>query len=653
MAEHTASRPRQRRAQRRPIEERVSAPDLGDEFDHFVQCDGCGQNVDRRDLAQLLHHEQPAHDPVPLGLRFIPPMLPTLVEQPPEGEDWQHEIKYDGYRTQLLIEGADVRAFTRNGHDWTGRYPGIVRAAGEIRCSSAVVDGEVIVQDQQGRSNFHAIKDALVRRPEDFVFMAIDLLDLNGRDLRREPLSERRLALQELVGSAGPDGVIRFSDHVVAGGRALLEAADRMGLEGIVSKRMSSRYRSGASKSWLKIKCFGEDEFIVIGTSRGDRAPVALLARETLSGLRYAGAAMVTLPDAERETFWRTNEMLKVPEPAIPMPAKKETSWLRPEIKVRAQFLRGEEMLRHATIKSLTSTGRVAKRPRPVQQSPAPEPSYHKPHIPFEQLLDYYRQLGPVMLQWAAGRPLNLFRCPGADCFFQRNRNHPPGPDGTFPAEIHQLPIEQKNGRTEDYLWVDDLPGVLACVAAKTVEFHGWGSRVEDVERPDRLVIDLDPDEGIGFSAVRDAALDLRRHLLAIGLTSFPLLTGGKGIHVVVPLIPSADWTQVRGFAKQFCTVLADAQPDRFTVSLPKAQRKGRIFLDFLRNQRTATAILPYSARARPGLPVAAPLAWSEVPKIKSASCFSIDDAAELAKRAGDRRLRGWGRADQALPRLI
>ncbi|MDP8914644.1 MAG: DNA ligase D [Pseudomonadota bacterium] len=579
-------------------------------------------------------------------------MMPALVDQPPEGKDWQHEIKYDGYRTQLVIEGADVRAFTRNGYDWTGKYSGIVRAAGEIRCSSAVLDGEVIVQDHEGRSNFHAIKDALARRSEDFVFMAFDLLHLNGRDLRREPLRERRLALQELVGSSDARSVIRFSDHVVGTGRALLEAADKMGLEGIVSKKMSSRYRSGPSKSWLKIKCFGEDEFTVIGTSRGDRAPVALLARETPSGLEYAGAAMVTLPDTERETFWRTNERLKVPEPAIPMPHKAETSWLRPEMKVRAQFLRGEAMLRHATVKSLTSTGPVAKRPRTLRQAPTPEPSYPKPHIASEQLLEYYRQLGPLMLQWAASRPLNLFRCPGSDCFFQRNGNHPPTPEGTFATEIHQLPIEQKNGRTEDYLWIDDLPGVLACVAAKTVEFHGWGSRVEDVERPDRLVIDLDPDEGVGFAAVKEAALDLRRHLLAVGLESFPLLTGGKGIHVVVPLTPSTDWAEVRGFAKRFCTVLAEAQPDRFTVSLPKAQRKGRIFLDFLRNQRTATAIMPYSARARHGLPVAAPLAWSEVPRIKSASCFSINDASELIERAGGRRLRGWGRTHQTLPRL-
>jgi bifunctional non-homologous end joining protein LigD len=212
--------------------------------------------------------------------------------------------------------------------------------------------------------------------------------------------------------------------------------------------------------------------------------------------------------------------------------------------------------------------------------------------------------------------------------------------------------ILQKNGRTEDYLFVTDVEGILACTEADAVEFHGWGSRVGSVETPDRLVIDLDPGQGVGFDQVRDAAFRLRRSFLAIGLQSFALLTGGKGIHVVVPIHPDGEWAEVRAFAKAFCTTLAEADSHRFTVALPKAQRRGRIFLDYLRNQRTATAVLPYSARARDGSPVAVPIAWEELEEIERADAFSIADAERLLKRANQKRLKDWGVSDQSLPRL-
>jgi DNA ligase D-like protein (predicted ligase) len=280
-------------------------------------------------------------------------MMPALIAEPPEGDEWQHEIKYDGYRTQLVIDGGRARAFTRNGYDWTAKYPGIVRSAGDLFCASAIIDGEVIIQDEQGRSDFGSFKGAMEQRPEELVFMAFDLLHLNGRDLRPSPLLERRNFLRELLGENDPGCCIHFSDHVIGTGADLFAAADRMGLEGIVSKRIASRYRSGPSKSWLKVKCFGEGEFVVIGTARGDRAPTALLARETPEGLEYAGSAMVTLPERERDAFWTLNEQLKVDRPALPMEPRKETSWLRPEMRVRARFLKGEEMLRHATVKAL------------------------------------------------------------------------------------------------------------------------------------------------------------------------------------------------------------------------------------------------------------------------------------------------------------
>jgi bifunctional non-homologous end joining protein LigD len=295
----------------------------------------------------------------------------------------------------------------------------------------------------------------------------------------------------------------------------------------------------------------------------------------------------------------------------------------------------------------------TAPGPKPIPgTSKAGEPAYRKPKLPAKaELLRYYAAMAPWLLRHGARRPLNLFRCTAGHCFFQRNKAHPESGD-TFGAPVRFVAVAQKNGRTEDYLWVEDAAGMLACVVAGGVEFHGWGSRVEDVERPDRLVVDLDPGEGLGFEAVREAAAMVRGLLAEIGLRSSPLLSGGKGVHVVVPIAPEAEWEAVREFAQSVCAVLARAEPERFTIALPKAERRGRIFLDYLRNQRTATAILPWSLRARVGAPVAAPVTWEELAKLPGAAVFTIADLPLLLKRARSRALKGWGEGAQSLPRL-
>jgi bifunctional non-homologous end joining protein LigD len=280
-----------------------------------------------------------------------------------------------------------------------------------------------------------------------------------------------------------------------------------------------------------------------------------------------------------------------------------------------------------------------------------PEPTYEKPDISVRATTLYYQIAAPIMLPFAERRLLNLFRCREGRCFFQRNREHPPT-GKEFDRLVHLEPIGQKNGRTEQYLYVESAEEIIACAKVQTVEFHGWGSRTGQVETPDRLVIDLDPDPKLGFDLVKGAAVQLRRALAALDLKSFALLSGGKGIHVVVPVEPVAGWDTVRGFAKAFCAALAEAAPDRFTIALPKPQRRGRIFLDFLRNQRTATAILPYSARARTGMPVAAPVTWDELEGIDRSDAFTVADVAELLRRANSRELKFWGTAQQALPRL-
>lgn len=288
------------------------------------------------------------HEAIP-SLRFIPPMLPTLVAEPPEGDGWSHEIKYDGYRTELVIAGREARAFTRNGHDWTEKYRPIVQAAATLPCRSAMIDGEMVVQDEHGRSDFDALRSAITRRPDRLIFYAFDLLHLNGRDHRPQSLMERRADLAELVGAPDPACPIQFSANVIGNGAAMFDAADAMGLEGIVSKKLGSRYRSGLSTAWLKIKCFAEDEFVVIGTEQGVGPTTALVARETDEGLEYAGGAMLTLGAAERDHFWAHAERLKSDRPPL-RTGKKAAVWIRPELRVRVRYLKGSDKLRHATV---------------------------------------------------------------------------------------------------------------------------------------------------------------------------------------------------------------------------------------------------------------------------------------------------------------
>jgi bifunctional non-homologous end joining protein LigD len=302
---------------------------------------------------------------------------------------------------------------------------------------------------------------------------------------------------------------------------------------------------------------------------------------------------------------------------------------------------------------SAALAGRERRRgsPRSAVMVWTPEPTYEKPDISVRATTLYYQIVAPIMLPFLDSRLLNLFRCRDGKCFFQRNRDHPPT-GKEFDKLVHLEPVAQKNGRTEDYLYVTSVDEIIACAKVQSIEFHGWGSRAGAVETPDRLVIDLDPDPKLGFEAVKRAAFQVHRSFATVGLDSFALLSGGKGIHIVAPLEPAAEWDEVRDFAKTFCTALAEAAPERFTVALPKLQRRGRIFLDFLRNQRTATAIMPYSARARVCMPVAAPVTWDELEAIDRSDAFTIADVGQLLERAKSPSLGRWAVLGQRLPRL-
>lgn len=596
---------------------------------------------------------------------FAEPQLCTLVDSVPTGSAWMHEVKYDGYRALIAVGGGSAKVYTRSGLDWTDKFAAIAEAAAALDVDNALIDGE-IVAFKDGRPDFSTLKDA-ISAGGDMTFFAFDLLTLDGEDLRPLPNVQRKERLRSLI----PDtDRLKFSEHVIGSGEELFERMCQEQLEGIVSKKADAPYRGARTKSWLKVKCTRRQEFVIVGWTDSDKARgfrSLLLGVHEDGTLRYAGKvgtgftneSMIDLADRLAK-IERKTPPVDVPK-NLGRAAVRGAHWVTPKLVAEIAFTETtpDKLLRHPSFLGLRGDKKAAEvvveTPEPAPTAPAtsvkissadrlifPESSVTK-----GDLAEYYAAVAPIMLPWVARRPISLVRCPqgrARKCFFQKHDA------GSFGAHVHQVPIKEKDGSTEDYLWVDDADGLVACVQMGTIEFHGWGSSVDHLEKPDRLIFDLDPDEGLDFEDTKKAAEHLKNQLAELGLTSFPLLSGGKGVHVVVPLTPQAEWPAVKSFADRFARALAQAEPDRFVATMSKAKRKGRIFIDWLRNQRGATAIMPYAARARAGAPVAAPVSWTELRRIETAAQWNVSAADELIKRASSRALAGWGVADQVLP---
>jgi bifunctional non-homologous end joining protein LigD len=596
---------------------------------------------------------------------FRKPQLATLVDHPPTGSGWLHEIKYDGYRCLLAVAGGKVRIYTRSGLDWTDRFAGIADAAGALDLPPALIDGEIVWLDAKGNPSFSGLQEALKNDKGGLTLFAFDLLSLDGKDLTKLPNIARKEKLAALLADA--ERPIVYADHVLGSGEKMLDALCGAGQEGIVSKRADAPYRGARTKNWLKAKCTKRQEFVVVGWLESGTARRSLrsllLGLNEGDGLRYAGKVGTGF-DADTEQVL-LDALKKIERKTAtvdaPKAAVRGARWVSPKLVAEIAFAEftSANVVRHASFVGLREDKPAkAVKPEPSGAPPAApvvkisnrdRVIFPEAKITKGDLADYYEQIAPVMSQWALSRPLSLVRCPqgrAKQCFFQKHDA------GSFGPHVHHVDIREKDGGTEPYLYVQDMAGLLACVQMGTIEFHGWGSGIDPLEKPDRLIFDLDPDTALGFDEVKRAAIDLRRYLEDIGLASFPLLSGGKGVHVVVPLTPDAEWPAVKDFAQRFAQALSQAEPDRFIATMSKAKRKGLIFIDWLRNQRGSTAILPYSARARPGAPVAAPVAWKELEKIDSAGQFHVGDAARLLDRAASATLRGWGEASQRLPAL-
>ncbi|USU11414.1 DNA ligase D [Sphingomonadaceae bacterium OTU29THOMA1] len=607
-----------------------------------------------------------AKTPLPV---FREPQLCTLVDSIPAGTGWLHEVKYDGYRALVAIGDGKAKVYTRSGLDWTDKFAAIADAAAALPVQSALIDGEIVAY-KDGHPDFSTLKDAIANAG-DMTLFAFDLLELNGEDVTPLTTVERKDRLHGIVENGER---IQFAEHVLGSGEELFETMCREGLEGVVSKRADAPYAGARNRTWLKAKCIQRQEFVIVGwtpsdKNRGFRS--LLLGLREADGFRYAGKVGTGFDQDLMNDLKNRMKTLSVAKPSVDAASLKThkaalrgAKWIRPELVAEIAFaeVTPDKVLRHSSFVGLrgdkTADQVVAEVPEPA---PAAAPQVHikvssrdrvifpESKVTKGELADYYAQLSPIMLPWAGRRPISLVRCPqgrGKACFFQKHDA------GSFGDTVHHIDVREKDGSTQPYLYVDDADGLVACVQMGTIEFHGWGSRIDALEQPDRLVIDLDPDEGLDFADTRRAAEHVSAQLAELGLVSFPLLSGGKGVHVVVPLTPQAEWPAVKDFADRFARALAAAEPDRFVAVMTKATRKGKIFIDYLRNQRGSTAIMPYSARARAGAPVAAPVSWTELRDIDTAARWGVRDAPELLDRATSRALAGWGVADQVLPDL-
>ncbi len=600
--------------------------------------------------------------------------LCTLVDAVPTGTAWLHEVKYDGYRALVSVAKGKAKVFTRTGLDWTDKFPGIAAAAAKLPVKSALIDGE-IVAFKDGRPDFSTLKDAISANGEMTLF-AFDLLELDGKDLTSVSNLDRKARLQPLIAD---DPHLQYSDHVIGAGEQLFETMCREGLEGIVSKRADAPYVGKRTKAWLKVKCIRRQEFVIVGWLPSDKKrgfKSLLLGVIGPDGYIYAGKVGTGFDQALMDDLREKLDGLERKTPTVDAPkaAVRGARWVTPKLVAEVAFAETtpDGVLRHSSFVGLREDKKakdvVAETPAALPDAtsdhisdaaPTPEITvkvssrdrviFPESSVTKGELADYYAAVSGIMLPWAGDRPISLVRCPqgrARACFFQKHDA------GSFGDQVHQVPIREKDGSTENYLYVDSADGLVACVQMGTIEFHGWGSKIDALEKPDRLVFDLDPDEGLDFEDTKKAAEHLKNQLAELGLVSFPLLSGGKGVHVVVPLTPDAEWPAVKDFADRFARALAAAEPDRFVAVMTKAKRVGKIFIDYLRNQRGSTAIMPYSARARAGAPVSAPVSWTELRDIDTAAKWSVRDAAELIERVGSPALDGWGVADQVLPDL-
>lgn len=601
--------------------------------------------------------------------------LATLVEDPPQGADWLHEIKYDGYRIRCIVEEGHARLLTRNGHDWSDRFGAVADAASHLPVSSAMLDGETVAFGQDGVPDFGALQAAIAAHATAGVaYVAFDLLYLNGWDLRGVALRMRKDLLRALVRGLPTSSPIHYADHVEGTGTAFHREACTMALEGSVSKRANRPYAPGRSRDWLKVKCLQRQEFVIVGYTEGKGSrsgfgALILATRNAGGTLQHAGRVGTGFTQQDLTSIRARLETIPAdgpPNERFPSSPSDHVSWVVPELVAEVSFQEWthDGVIRHASFHGLREDKPAEEvvletpsaGPAPGGSGPATvggvtitNPAkvlYRTGSLTKLDLARYYEHVAEWMLPHVADRPLTLVRCPHGregDCFYQKH----PDAHG-FPASLHTLEIIEKNGPAT-YFYTDSTTGLLALAQLGALEIHAWNSRVSDVERPDRIVLDLDPGPGVTWAAVVEAARLIREALGALGFVAFVKTTGGKGLHVVTPLVPEHDHGTVRALAHAVVERIVSHDPGGFTDKMAKDARPGRVFIDYLRNAHGATAVCAYSTRAREGAPVSVPLEWEELTADVDPAAFDTRSVpARLAALSQD----PWSGYDDAATRL-
>ncbi len=616
---------------------------------------------------------------------FMSPQLATLVDALPEGEAWLHEIKFDGYRMQAQVQDGHVQMLTRNGKDWTVQFQQVADALASLPVESAILDGEAVVLDEKGASSFLMLRNALSNQGSNkpLHYYVFDLLYLNGKDLRRLPLVERKALLEALLKKHKNDRVI-FSEHFTSPDRSIMSKVCGMGLEGLISKRADSAYLGGREKTWLKTKCHKRQEFVIGGftfpTHKERGLGALLLGYYQNAGFHYAGKVGTGF---DHDTSYALRGMLdglKIEHSAfesVPADGRRGAQWVRPTLVCEVEFTEWTDdgRLRHpsfhglredkpakaverdnampvrkATGESLFKKEKHVAKPT-IKEGPSPAAGKgkidvggigisHPERVIYEDaqltkldLAQYYLAMADHILTHVAARPLSLLRCPegsGEPCFFQRHIAQGQS------EHLLEAAVAVK-GKKESYLMIEDAMGLITLVQWGVIEMHPWGCRADKPELPDRIIFDLDPDPGVEWKDMIAAAKDVRARMAEFGLESFLKTTGGKGLHVTVPLTRKYGWDTIKSFAHAVALSMAHDQPERYIAKSSKAARKGKIFVDYLRNDLTSTSVAPFSARAREGATVAMPIAWDALTLQLTPAKFTISTVpALLAKRKQD-----------------
>jgi bifunctional non-homologous end joining protein LigD len=577
---------------------------------------------------------------------FLEPSLPQVAEQAPSGPRWVHEIKYDGYRIQARIDGNNARLLTRKALDWTARFAPVAAALKTLGLSSALIDGEIVVEDSGGLPSFTLLQaDLSAGRRDRFRYFLFDLLYCEGFDLTKATLLDRKTLLQQIVGGLPPDVPIRFSEHLAGDGPTMFEHACRLGLEGIVSKRSDLSHRAGRGDHWLKIKGVLRQEFVILGCIPSSVATglvgALLLGYFDRGVLHYAGRVGTGYSSEQAKSLRDALERIASTRPKLgnnlPEGAEKGVRWAEPQLVCEVEYRSwtADRLIRQASFKGLredrpaeeivletmpdrpkSDLGRELIRARLTHPERIlwPEQGVTK-----EGLAEFYCDIADWILPHISGRVLSLLRHPSGvneKGFFAKHAWH------GLSTAVRRIDVGEK----EKMLVINNFEGLLDLVQAGIVEIHPWGSTVTQLEKPDRLIFDLDPGEDVPWSAVIEAALDVRGRLEELGLASFVKTSGGKGLHVVLPIEPVTDWDDAKAFTQSIADAMAKAKPERYVANMSKSARRGRIFIDYLRNGRGATAVAAYSTRALPMASVSTPLAWDELSDSIRADHFRIDN---------------------------